>query len=67
MKGLRWDKEELVRQANTYARDALGAPETPAIQRSTVGKMGLRGTRGLNIVPDRPKAPRGRGGGRGGN
>lgn len=62
MKGLRWDKEELVRQANTYARDGLGTPETPQIQRSTVGKMGLRGTRGLNVIPDRPKAPRGRGG-----
>ncbi|TQW01294.1 hypothetical protein V2A60_002301 [Cordyceps javanica] len=66
MKGLRWDKEELVRQANTYARQGLGTPETPTIQRSTVGKMGLRGTKGLNVVPDRPKAPRGRGG-RGGN
>ncbi|KAM3455527.1 hypothetical protein MY3296_002238 [Beauveria thailandica] len=66
MKGLRWDKEELVRQANTYAREALGAPETPPIQRSTVSKMGLRGIRGLNIVPDRPKPPRGQGG-RGGN
>lgn len=66
MKGLRWDKEELVRQANTYARDGLGTPETPTIQRSTVGKMGLRGTKGLNVVPDRPKAPRGRGGGRAG-
>lgn len=66
MKGLRWDKEELVRQANTYAREALGTPETPTIQRSTVGKMGLRGTRGLNIVPDRPKPPRGNRGGRGG-
>ncbi|KAJ6788963.1 hypothetical protein PWT90_04200 [Aphanocladium album] len=66
MKGLRWDKEELVRQANTYARDGLGTPETPTIQRSTVGKMGLRGTKGLNVVPDRPKAPRNRGG-RGGH
>ncbi|EGX88630.1 ATP-dependent RNA helicase MSS116 [Cordyceps militaris CM01] len=66
MKGLHWDKEELVRQANTYAREGLSAPETPPIQRSTVGKMGLRGTRGLNIVPDRAKPPRGRGG-RGGH
>ncbi|OAA47958.1 ATP-dependent RNA helicase MSS116 [Cordyceps fumosorosea ARSEF 2679] len=66
MKGLRWDKEELVRQANVYAREALGTPETPTIQRSTVGKMGLRGTRGLNVVPDKPRAPRGGRGGRGG-
>ncbi|POR39500.1 ATP-dependent RNA helicase, mitochondrial [Tolypocladium paradoxum] len=42
LKGLKWDKEELVKQGNVYARDGLGAPETPAIARSTVGKMGLR-------------------------
>lgn len=63
LKGLKWDKEELVRQGNVYAHDGLGAPETPAIARSTVGKMGLRGTRGLNIVPDKPKQRRGQGGG----
>ncbi|KAK2594157.1 hypothetical protein QQS21_008156 [Conoideocrella luteorostrata] len=63
LKGLKWDKEELVRQANRYASDGLGAPDTPSIQKSTVGKMGLRGTRGLNVVPDRPKSrgPRGQG------
>ncbi|KAG5919425.1 hypothetical protein E4U42_006526 [Claviceps africana] len=64
LKGLRWDKEELVRQANAYARDGLGSPETPPVQKSTVSKMGLRGVRGLNVVPDRPKlrGPGGRGG-----
>ncbi|KAG6051026.1 hypothetical protein E4U39_002532 [Claviceps sp. Clav50 group G5] len=63
LKGLHWDKEELVRQANLYARQGLGCPDVPPIQKSTVGKMGLRGVRGLNVEPDRPKA---RGGARGG-
>ncbi|CAM1505912.1 Fc.00g115490.m01.CDS01 [Cosmosporella sp. VM-42] len=68
MKALKWDKEELVRQGNVYARDGLGAPETPAIAKTTAGKMGLRGTRGLVVVPDPPKAKRnhGQGGGQGG-
>ncbi|KAG6037511.1 hypothetical protein E4U41_005056 [Claviceps citrina] len=62
LKGLGWDKEELVKQANIYARDGLGAPETPPIQKSTVAKMGMRGVRGLNVVPDQPKANGGAGG-----
>jgi ATP-dependent RNA helicase MSS116 len=66
LKGLRWDKEELVRQANAYAREGLCTSETPQIQRTTVGKMGLRGTKGLNVVPDRPKNRGQGGGGRGG-
>lgn len=64
LKGLRWDREELVRQANTFARTALGTADTPPIERRTVGKMGLRGIRGLNIVPDRPRQRQGQGGGR---
>lgn len=66
LKGLRWDKEELVSQANVYASEGLACPETPTIQRSTVGKMGLRGVKGLNVVPDRPKQGRGGQGGAGG-
>lgn len=68
MKALRWDKEELVAQGNVFARDGLGAPETPSIARTTAGKMGLRGVRGLVIVPDPPKnkGQGGRGGGGGG-
>ncbi|KAG5985140.1 hypothetical protein E4U55_001109 [Claviceps digitariae] len=58
LKGLRWDRDELVKQANIYARDGLGCPETPPIQKSTVGKMGLRGVRGLNVVPDKPSSRR---------
>ncbi|KAK3185602.1 hypothetical protein K4F52_005702 [Lecanicillium sp. MT-2017a] len=63
LKGLRWDKEELVRQANNYAHEGLCTPDTPQIQRTTVGKMGLRGTKGLNVIPDRPKNRGGQGGG----
>ncbi|KAL2107859.1 hypothetical protein VUR80DRAFT_4670 [Thermomyces stellatus] len=74
MKQLGWDKEEMVRQANVFAREGLGAAETPSIARTTAGKMGLRGVKGLVIVPDPPKnrnngqggAGRGGGGKRGG-
>lgn len=55
LRGFGWDKEELVRQANRFARDGLACPETPALAKKTVGKMGLRGTRGLVVVPDMPK------------
>ncbi|KAF4445602.1 hypothetical protein F53441_10666 [Fusarium austroafricanum] len=67
LKALKWDKEELVRQANIFAREGLGAPETPAIQKSTAGKMGLKGVRGLNTVPDRPRQKHGAPGGQGDN
>nr|GAT54174.1 predicted protein [Mycena chlorophos] len=59
-KGLKWSKEELVQTGNAYAVEALGwtrdAP--PDIEKKTVGKMGLKGVRGLNIVspPPKPKA-----------
>ncbi|RTE83056.1 hypothetical protein BHE90_002424 [Fusarium euwallaceae] len=65
LKNLKWDKVELVRQANVYAREGLGSPDTPSIAKTTAGKMGLRGVKGLVTVPDRPRqkhgAPRGRG------
>ncbi|EFX06579.1 ATP-dependent RNA helicase mitochondrial precursor [Grosmannia clavigera kw1407] len=69
MKPLRWDKDQLVASANSFARDGLHATNTPAIQKSTVGKMGLRGTPGLVVVPDAPRTHhggQGGGGGRGG-
>jgi ATP-dependent RNA helicase MSS116, mitochondrial len=73
MKALKWDKEDLVAQGNAFARNALGAPETPPIEKSTVSKMGLRGTKGLVVVPDAPRQHHnrgpggsGRGGGSGG-
>ncbi|KAF4978263.1 hypothetical protein FZEAL_5320 [Fusarium zealandicum] len=66
LKALKWDKEELVRQANVYAREGLGSPDTPPIAKTTAGKMGLRGVRGLNTVADRPRQKPTRGGGEGG-
>lgn len=72
LKPLRWSTEELVARANEYARDGLQTPETPAIVKTTVGKMGLKGVKGLRVVPAPPKPPRGGGrgppnGGGGGN
>lgn len=66
MKGLKWDRELLVHEGNVYAKNGLGAPETPSIAKSTVGKMGLKGTKGLVVVPDPPRHGGGRGGGGGG-
>ncbi|EPE03998.1 atp-dependent rna helicase [Ophiostoma piceae UAMH 11346] len=66
MKSLRWDKAQLVAAANEFAQAGLLAPETPSLQKTTVGKMGLRGTPGLVVVADAPRVGRGRGGGGGG-
>ncbi|KAF7879714.1 uncharacterized protein EAF02_007884 [Botrytis sinoallii] len=64
LKLMKWDNAELVRQGNVYAKEGLGAPETPTLYRGIVGKMGLKGTPGLTIIPDPPRVPHG--GGRGG-
>jgi ATP-dependent RNA helicase MSS116, mitochondrial len=64
-KPFRWDNEKLVAEANTFASDALGCPETPSIGKSTVSKMGLRGVKGLVVVPDAPRQHHNRGGGDG--
>ncbi|KAI5468083.1 ATP-dependent RNA helicase [Mariannaea sp. PMI_226] len=61
LKALKWDKADLVAAANIYARDGLMAPETPTIAKTTAGKMGLRGVRGLVVVPDPPRHKLGRG------
>jgi ATP-dependent RNA helicase MSS116, mitochondrial len=60
-----WDDVRLVAEANKFALKALGAGEVPGLQKSTVGKMGLKGVKGLNVIPNLPKPPRGGGGGRG--
>lgn len=62
---MRWNDDELVVQANTFAREALCCGEIPGIEKQTVGKMGLKNARGLNVIPNRPRAPNGRGGGGG--
>ena len=67
LKGFGWDKEQLVEEGNTYSHDGLGSPEVPGIPKTTAGKMGLRRTKGIVLVPDPPRAGRGaQGGKRGG-
>jgi ATP-dependent RNA helicase MSS116 len=48
LKKLKLSPAELVRLANEYAK-AMGCPEPPLIEKSTVGKMGLKGVPGLRI------------------
>ncbi|WRT65276.1 uncharacterized protein IL334_002219 [Kwoniella shivajii] len=51
MKTLKWSQTDLVRNANDYAKVALRfGPEPPGLLAKTVGKMGLKGVPGLNIV-----------------
>ena len=59
VKALGWTDARLVQEANIFARDGLGAPETPSLAKSTIGKMGLKGVPGLRAVPDPPRKPRG--------
>jgi len=51
-RALGWSKEELVRQAENFAREVCGWEErdAPPVDPRMVGKMGLRGVRGLNVV-----------------
>ena len=62
-KGKRHDFFHLALGADTDQRIA-GCSEPPAIQKKTIGKMGLKGTPGLRFAP--PDADRGAGQGRGG-
>ncbi|KAJ4400335.1 hypothetical protein N0V91_008794 [Didymella pomorum] len=48
LKKLKLSPAELVRLANDYAK-AMGCPEPPLIEKSTIGKMGLKGVPGLRI------------------
>lgn len=57
--------ERLVSIANDFAMSA-GFHEPPMLQKSTVGKMGLKGVAGLNIGNDDFGGGRGGGGNRGG-
>ncbi|KJA13799.1 hypothetical protein HYPSUDRAFT_49610 [Hypholoma sublateritium FD-334 SS-4] len=68
-RAMRWSDADLVAQANAFADAGLHADGVPPVERQTVGKMGLKGVPGLNVVPNEPRAPRvggGRGGGGGG-
>jgi ATP-dependent RNA helicase MSS116 len=48
LKKLQLSTADLVRVANEYSK-AMGCPEPPLIERSTIGKMGLKGVPGLRI------------------
>ncbi|KAI8912354.1 P-loop containing nucleoside triphosphate hydrolase protein [Powellomyces hirtus] len=49
LKDFKWSPRELVAAANQMARD-MGCTELPPMLAKTVGKMGLKGVPGLNIV-----------------
>ncbi|XXH02060.1 hypothetical protein Hte_008425 [Hypoxylon texense] len=66
LKPMHWDNARLVQEANTFALKGLGAPEIPMLEKSTVGKMGLKGVKGLVIGSSASKHGRGGGGGSGG-
>lgn len=65
-KQLQLTNDGLVEQVNEYAA-AMGCPEPPMIDKRVVGKMGLKGVRGLNIgLVETTGGGRGGRGGRGG-
>lgn len=61
LRRLGWTKEELVREAGQMAVSSCGWTESkpPPMEPKTVGKMGLKGVCGLNIVRKEvvPKVP----------
>lgn len=67
IKPMHWDNARLVQEANNLALKGLGAPEVPMLEKSTVGKMGLKGVRGLVVGSSASKHGRGGGGGGGGH
>ncbi|KAI1763217.1 DEAD-domain-containing protein [Hypoxylon sp. FL1150] len=66
LKALQWDNVRLVQEGNTFALKGLGAPEVPTLEKSTVGKMGLKGVKGLVVGPRTSKHGLGGGGDGGG-
>ncbi|KAJ3124822.1 hypothetical protein HK100_011094 [Physocladia obscura] len=55
------NKQQLVEMAGRYAVECLGCDSVPGIPKKTIGKMGLKGVKGLVILADDSG-----GGGRGG-
>ncbi|KAI1197747.1 ATP-dependent RNA helicase MSS116 [Nemania serpens] len=55
LKRMGWDTVRLVAEANKFALEGLGAAEVPSLEKSTVGKMGLRGVKGLTVIKNRPR------------
>ncbi|KAI1152865.1 ATP-dependent RNA helicase MSS116 [Nemania diffusa] len=58
LKRMGWDAVRLVKEANKFALEGLGAAEVPSLEKSTVGKMGLKGVKGLVVIPNRPREER---------
>lgn len=62
-----WDAKALVSWANVMATQAWGLEEVPEMEARTIGKMGLKGVPGLNVVGKRASRDAGGpGGGSGG-
>ena len=55
LKALKWSTADLVRQANVFAVRGLGCAEVPALEKKTIGKMGLKGVPGLRVLPPKPR------------
>jgi len=53
-KKLKWRKETLVEHANSWITQCCGLGAVPSLQAKTVGKMGLKGVRGLNVQRGAP-------------
>ena len=54
-KSLKWSSAELVKAANEYADSGLRyGSRPPGLEAKTVGKMGLRGVPGLNVIKGQP-------------
>ncbi|CAM9811773.1 unnamed protein product, partial [Heterosigma akashiwo] len=60
-----WSKEDLVRNANHWITAVCEAPEVPALQAKTIGKMGLKNVPGLIKSTEPFGGGRGGGGNRG--
>jgi ATP-dependent RNA helicase MSS116, mitochondrial len=50
LRRVRWDAERMVAEANALFL-SLGLPEVPLMPRDTLGKMGLRGVKGIREGP----------------
>lgn len=58
-----WNKNILVENANLFSKEVLNLPLPPELQKRTIGKMGLKGVKGLRIGQFVPRN-NGRGGGK---
>ena len=55
-KALKWNKAELVANANCFAREVLGRTTVPSLPRKTAAECGLAGQAGLTVEDDAPTA-----------